>query len=231
MFIIGHRGSAGTHPENTLDALREAIDAGADMVEFDVRLTRDGHVVLAHDYNLIRTHRRNDTIAGNSLAQLRKLSAHTQYPTVTLEQALDLCYGRILVNIELKRRSTVAPALAIVERYIQDETDWEMVLFSSFWPSMLAAMRQRAPRAQLSLLQHVNSFTFVKYHRQLNLTSVGFHRLHINRLAIEIARQLEIFTYAYTVNRPEAAERLAQRGIEGVVTDYPRKLQESQDGA
>jgi glycerophosphoryl diester phosphodiesterase len=57
--------------------------------------------------------------------------------------------------------------------------------------------------------------------RKLQLDAVGFHRLNINKFALDVANRFGLFTYAYTVNRPDAAIRLAQRGIDAVVTDRP----------
>ena len=74
------------------------------------------------------------------------------------------------------------------------------------------------------MLHSVNPFAFVTYQRKLQLAAVGWHRLHVNRLAIEIAQKSDIFSYVYTVNRPQAAKILERRGIDGVVTDYPNKL-------
>ena len=63
MLIIGHRGAAGLAPENTIDAMAAGIAAGADMLELDVRLTRDGVPVVAHDNRLLRTHHQNESIS------------------------------------------------------------------------------------------------------------------------------------------------------------------------
>jgi glycerophosphoryl diester phosphodiesterase len=85
-------------------------------------------------------------------------------------------------------------------------------------------LRKLSPDTNLALLHSVNPFSFVTYQRKLQLAAVGWHRLHVNRLAIEIAQKSDIFSYVYTVNRPKAAAILERRGIDGVVTDYPNKL-------
>ena len=85
-------------------------------------------------------------------------------------------------------------------------------------------LRKLSPDVNLALLHSVNPFSFVTYQRKLQLAAVGWHRLHVNRLAIEIAQKSDIFSYVYTVNRPQAARILERRGIDGIVTDYPDKL-------
>jgi glycerophosphoryl diester phosphodiesterase len=84
-----------------------------------------------------------------------------------------------------------------------------------------------APKANLALLHHNNPFAFVAYHRFLGLSAVGFHRLHLNKLALEIAKRVGIFTYVYTVNRPKGALLLAEQGYDGIVTNYPDRVDQA----
>lgn len=224
MLIIGHRGSAGTKPENSIAGIREAIAAGADMVEFDVRVTKDKVAVLAHDFHLLRTHQKIDYIRRHSLSELQKRTAGSELPTVTLEQALRECHGKIMVNIEIKEVRAVPSVIEIIKQTYVRKTDWKEVLVTSFNPRVLLAMRKRAPHAQLGMLHHLNPLGFMAWQRQLNLTAVGFHRLHVNRFVLEVAKQLDLFTYAYTVNRPDAAKRLKEKGLDAIVTDLPRQM-------
>lgn len=90
--------------------------------------------------------------------------------------------------------------------------------------SELIVVRKLAPKANLSLLHDNNPFAYIAYHRSLDFTAVGFHRLHTNRLAHEIAKKAGIFTYTYTVNRPQAALRMADNGYDGIMTNYPDRL-------
>ena len=221
MLIIGHRGSAGTKPQNTIAGLREAIRVGADMVEFDVRLTRDKVPVLHHDFHLLRTQKKIDLISRNTLSELKKRTAGSEYPIVTLEQALKECFGKILINIEVKEVFAASLTLDVLSKYIKKESDWDNVIISSFKPLVLLRIRKRAPHAKLAMLHWFNPLAYILWHRQLNLTAVGFNRLHVNLFSLEVANQLGLFTYAYTVNRPEAAKKLAEKGVDGIVTDYP----------
>ena len=220
MLIIGHRGSAGTKPENSIAALREAIEAGADMVECDVRLTKDGVPILAHDFHLLRTHHKVDLIALHTLKELRHLTAGSESPVVTLEAALKECVGQIMLNIELKQRRAVEPTL----EHLQKVDAWDEIMISSFFPRILRAVRRQSDQAQLALLHHLNPYTFAAWARPLQLSAVGFHRLYAPHLAIELADQMNLLTYAYTVNRLDAARRLEERGLDGVVTDFPARL-------
>jgi glycerophosphoryl diester phosphodiesterase len=220
MLVISHRGAAGLARENTMEALRAGLDAGADMLEFDVRLTKDGIPILAHDFLALRTHNNRSIISRHTLAQLQE--RFQDQPIITLKQVLDEFFGVILLNIEIKGRGTGGPVAKFVKNnYITSPKTWDNVLFSSFHATELVAIRRVSQRASLGLLHSTNPYIFIAYHRLLRLTAVGFHRLYISDFAIEIAKRAGLFTYVYTVDRPHAALLFSQQNIDGVVTNRP----------
>lgn len=194
------------------------------MVEFDVRLTRDGQPVLQHDFSLLRTHRHPHLIELLTLDELRRRTAGSDHPVVTLEEALGVCYGKILINIELKRKKAVEPTLTALRRIANRHIDWQLVMFSSFYVFALQRLRRQAPEAQLALLHGTNPLRFLAWQHQLRLMGVGFYRLHYTSFALQVAGQLGLFRYAYTVDRPEAMLRLAEKGMDGIVTNVPGRM-------
>lgn len=220
MLIIGHRGAAGLAPENTLEAFRVGVEKDADILELDVRLTADGIPIVIHDPDTLRTHRQHVTISHTTLSELRTKIPDHSIPT--LEEVLDEFFGNILLNIELKGKDSGKAAVALIKRkYIKKPSDWDFIIFSSFKVRELSAVRDVSKKANLALLHFTNPFIFIAYQRKLRFTAVGFHRLYINWLALEIAKQLRLFTYVYTVDRPYGALLLQRRGIDGVVTNRP----------
>ncbi len=220
MILFGHRGAAGLAPENTLASLRKGLEIGVDYLEFDVRVTKDGVPVLAHDFFTMRTHGHLGIVSRSTLAQLR---ARTPRGVVTtLTKVLDEFFGKAPLNIELKsRRAGIVVAQLLQEKYIKKPSDWDNLLFSSFYPSALAAIRRVSPRAKLALPQHVNTSSFVKQHRLLHLTAVGFFYQHIPPRALAKAKEMGLLTYVYTIDSPADAKRMAQKGIDGIITNRP----------
>jgi glycerophosphoryl diester phosphodiesterase len=194
------------------------------MLEFDVRLTKDKIPVLTHDFHTLRTNRDTSIISHHSLVELQERTK--KQPIITLSSVLDEFFGKILLNIEIKGRGTgKAVAELIRDKYVKKSVSrWDNVLFSSFRGTELATVRDISEYANLALLHSENPFIFIAYHRKLRLSAVGFHRLYLNRFALEIARRAGLFVYAYTVNRPYTALRLAEQGIDGVVTDRPDSI-------
>ena len=107
--IVGHRGSSADRPENTLASTRRAIEARATAVEVDVRLSKDGRLVLRHDDALDRTSSGKGLVREKTLAELKELDAGTWFDAKyagekipTLEEVLAVCRGKIDVLLDLK---------------------------------------------------------------------------------------------------------------------------------
>ncbi len=117
--ICAHRGASDTHPENTLAAFREAIMLGAQMIEFDVALSKDGHLVLMHDSTVDRTTDGAGPVAGLTLEELQKLDAgswkHRKFKDEripTLQAALEMMPENIWLNVHLKGGTELAEETA-----------------------------------------------------------------------------------------------------------------------
>jgi glycerophosphoryl diester phosphodiesterase len=110
-LVIAHRGDSAHRPENTLAAFASALEVGADLVEFDVQLTSDGHVVVIHDPTVDRTTNGRGRVSEMTLGEIRALSAG--YPdrfgndfngerVPTLPEALGMLRDRAKVMVEIK---------------------------------------------------------------------------------------------------------------------------------
>ncbi|MEO5949703.1 MAG: glycerophosphodiester phosphodiesterase [Candidatus Saccharimonas sp.] len=223
MLIIGHRGAAGLAPENTMKALKAGYEADADMLEIDVRMTKDGRIVAVHDSRLTRTHHHREAVAGITYDQFKTLTKDNPVPL--LETILDKYFGHILLNIEVKSRDCGEAVLELLKtHYIKKTSEWDNVIISSFKGTELSRIRKLAPKANLALLHNENPFLFIAYQRKLKLTAVGFHRLYLNPLALQIAKKAGLFIYVYTVDRIGALSFLEEQGVDGIVTNYPDKF-------
>ncbi len=223
MLVIGHRGAGGSAPENTLEAFRHGHSVGADMLEFDVQLTRDKIPIVIHDSTLRRTHGKHSFVRLSSHDKIQRVS-EKGHKIATLEEVLDEFFGKTILNLEIKHHGTAKVVLPIVERYIKQPSDWDNILFSSFKVKELYNLRRKHPQVNLALLHYRNPLLFMWHHRKLNLTAVGFHKKYINRLIVQTAKKAKLFSYVYTINQPAAITQLEAIGIDGVVTDRPAEL-------
>lgn len=106
ILVVSHRGDWRKAPENSLEAIQSCIDMGVDMVEVDVRKTKDGHLILMHDTSLDRTTNGKGLIKDHTLAEIRELNLKsgigvtTKYKIPTLKEALKVVKGKILINLD-----------------------------------------------------------------------------------------------------------------------------------
>lgn len=161
--VVAHRGASATHPENTLAAFRAAIEVGAPMVEFDVRLTADGVPVVLHDADVSRTTDGRGLVHELTWEELRRLSAGRpggpREPVPSLREALELLSGRAGADVEIKhlpgeagfepgREAVLEAALAEIEAARFDGP----VVVTSFNPATVRRSRELAPDVPTGLL-------------------------------------------------------------------------------
>ncbi len=223
MLIIARHGVSDTSKYHNLPGLKAAAQSGADIVTFAIRLTRDNHLVLAR-YAHLQNDRRQPHFRKLSLKELRRHTAGSRQPIVTLDEALKAILGTIYIQIEIAERAAVLPLLAQIQPFLRRTSDWEMVLFSSESPRVLSELRKNAPHANLALIHRHNPLSFLAWHPSLQLSAIGLHRLYVNSVVIEAAHKLDLLVYAYTVDRVAAAKKLEVAGVDAIMTDNPEKF-------
>ncbi len=147
-WIIAHRGASDHEPENTLRAFRRAIELGADKVELDVRLSRDGHVVVIHDKDVSRTTNGSGDVTSLPLEELRRFDAGKGERIPTLQEVIDLARGRCGLYIELKGPGTPAATIDVLRA---NRFEAETIL-GSFEKPLIMESRRLAPEIPTSLL-------------------------------------------------------------------------------
>ena len=145
-MVVAHRGASVEQPENTIAAFEAAIDAGADAVEFDVRMTADGHAVVMHDPDVSRTTDGTGLVSEMTLDEIRKLGVPT------LEEALACLSGRAAADIEIKNppdepgyTPDAEPAVEATLAALDALAFSGQVIVSSFNPGPIAHSRALRP--------------------------------------------------------------------------------------
>jgi len=146
--VTGHRGAAGLEPENTLRSIRKAIALGVDRVEIDVRVTRDGRLVVIHDETVDRTTNGHGYVKDFMFDDLRKLDAGKGERIPTLEEVLKLTKGKVTLQIELKAPEATEPTIRLVER----ERAEREVIITSFMHELLRKVHDLNPALRTGAL-------------------------------------------------------------------------------
>lgn len=234
-FVLGHRGASRAAPQNTLAAFRKAADVGADGIELDVHLSRDGVPVVIHNDTVDATTDGHGLVREMTLAQLKALAAGAHFDAPrsdarfvneripTLEEVLAEVGNRLLTNIELKAGQTAAlvPAVVDLVRCMGVET---RVWFSSFKPYALYRARALAPEIPCGLLcGPLSPGTWLLRpftpHEALHpykglITERGVQRAHDRGLRV----------FAWTLDNPDVARKFAAWGVDGIITNEPAEI-------
>lgn len=221
---IGHRGAAGHAPDNSLAGIAAAARLGADAVEIDARLTRDGVPVASHDESVGDASGRERRIGELTLAELRAMS-----DLPTLDEVIAACHeARLRLYLELKEGGAVGP---VAERLRADSLG-DLAIIASFRPDWLADVRSLVPDAATSVL-----FSSPAIEPVALAESCGARYVHPCWERRD-ARPDELLTEAWLARvraaglgiitwheeRPEVIAGLRRRGVDGICSDRPELL-------
>ncbi len=153
-LIGGHRGNPAEHPENTLASFRSAIELGVDMIECDVHLSSDGHLVVIHDHTLDRTTNGSGLVVQHTLAELRALDAGGGEPLPVLSEVCALARGRVGLCVEIKQIPIPYPGLE--ERLVACLGELDMVeqtTVISFHHGAVKRLKELEPRTASGVVE------------------------------------------------------------------------------
>src|SRR5690349_19809955 len=187
MQLIGHRGARGLAPMNTKASIKAALDAGVDWIEFDVRRTKDGVVVLSHDANTARVSLIPRAIARTSYKTLAKAKTYKGQPIATITEAFTTIGAKAKINVEIKSKGCAEIVVDHIERMVKAGANYERFLVSSFKPERLREIHRLNDHIPLGLLHGTKPLSFLKL-RALRLSAVGFWRKRLPIKAIEQAK-------------------------------------------
>ncbi len=230
MKILGHRGAAGTSPENTLLSFARGLELGVDGFEFDVQLSRDGEVVICHDERVDRTSDGSGWVKDFTLPELKKLNFGVQFnkyaPIPTLVELLEMLKGKsLLLNVEIKTGLIAYPG--IVDKVAQLLEEYRVTppsIISSFEHQTIVEVIENYPHLKTGLLYDCGLISPWLYAQNL-----GAHHLHPHFAFVtpELVRESHsrgIGVHTWTVDEPWEMERAAISGVDIVITNYPERF-------
>jgi len=247
-LIIGHRGASAEAPENTLAAFQAAIETGADGVEFDVQLSRDGVPVVIHDATLMRTGLRPERVADLTADELGRVDVGTWFnlkmpklaraefaaeAVPTLAQVLELCRGLSgPIYIELKVNVPDYRSLAVaVCDVIRDSPQLPQMIVKSFKLGAIPIVRERLPEVQTAALFEPTIRDYLRRRRYMIALAreFGAHQISLHYSLVtgklaSLAAEAEMPVTIWTADDPKWLGRCRKFGIAALITNEPRRL-------
>ncbi len=214
--IIGHRGAAGLATENTIASFVAAQAAGVDVLEFDLRLTKDQQIVVNHDKSLLRVFGIDMVISDHSLEELQQACPEL----ATLSEILKAC-GRTKMVIELK----VPIPPASLKECLANTPD-EQYAFASFKPEVLDGLDSEFPDTPRSLLSFFFPCWRAHQAKKMKLQGLGVYYLFLNPFVYWLTGRYNLNLYVYTVNARWAGTIISKLYPRvNVCTNRPDRLQ------
>lgn len=232
-IVFAHRGACAYAPENTCSAFELALQQGASAIEFDVKLSADGQVVVIHDQSVDRTTNGSGKVGSLPLAALRQLDAGSWWAEKyygekipTLDEVFETFGNRVFMNVELTNYaspfdSLVSKVVALVEKHRVEQH----VLFSSFFPHNLmhaARLLPRVPRGQL-ILPGATGWWQRLWGSLIDVQAIHPFVADVSQRSVSRAHARGRRVHVWTVNDADQMRRLKGLGVDGIFSDDPPK--------
>ena len=238
-IAVAHRGSPATAPENTLVGYRHALSASVDMIEVDIRVTSDGHVVLLHDSSVDGSTNGSGVVASLTFDEVRALDAGSHRSpefaderVPTLVEAIRETRGRAMLNLDVKDEAAIRPMVAVLraEDALADVvvtgcTEPWAARVHDLEPSLpvflnMDAGREAAARGGSATLATLG----VRRALSAGLRGLNLHHSHVTQQLVAHAHARGVAVWTWTVDDPTRIRELAQLGVDAITSNDPSTL-------
>ena len=222
-FIIGHRGVAGERFENSLDGFTHALTLDIDAIELDIR-EHNGTLWVFHDHETERLTGQPGLFA--SQIDIGTIKLNNGEPVPSLKQVLDLYWGKMPINIEIKFIVNPGLLLNLLAQYptLQASTGLPWILISSFNHQNILELKQLGCRWPLALLS-----TGIPIHVDHVINDIAPYSWHFNDeyVDFDFIAQLgrkKVRSLVFTVDNVDRARLLRKHGVAGIITNFPAEM-------
>ena len=217
VLIIAHRGASGYEPENTLRSVKKALGLGADMVEVDVHVSRDGYMVGIHDARLERTTNGKGYVKDMTLKELKKLDAGLGEQIPTLEEVIQLVKGKAQLVVEMKVPRTEERVLQeIEENGLENEA-----LITSFYHPVIRRVKELNPNVQAGVIIASRPVKPVQLAIDANANALFPKYTFVDQQMVLVAHKNNLAVYPWTMDTLSEINPLIEMGVDGIVTNKP----------
>ena len=229
-ILFGHRGASLHAPENTLSAFELACKFGADGIELDAKLTKDGQVVVIHDASVDRTCNGNGVVRYMTYKEIRELDAGVKFDAKfrgekipSLDEVFESLGRKVLINVELTNYANPKDELPEkVAELVKKHQLEKHILFSSFHPTTLRRIQgliPLTPSALLTLPGLAGALSRSFIGKRFSPYIIHPHFSDVNEAFLRREKRWGRKINVWTVDNEKELERLIHFGVDGIITD------------
>jgi glycerophosphoryl diester phosphodiesterase len=237
--VIAHRGFSSVAPENTISAVKKALELGVDIIEIDVHLTKDSIPVLFHDNTLNRTSTGKGQISKYTFAELTSFDAGVKYSKKyrgekipSLEEVIKLVNGQCKLLIEIKPNGSKNKGIEkIVADLIKENRAYDWCIVQSFSTKVIKNTRAADPKIEVFKIFAAKLMIFPVYFdsgitmaspRRFKLADgININYKFVTSRLVKKIHKSGKKIFVWTVNDPEEMKQMINLEVDGVITNYP----------
>lgn len=240
-LVVGHRGAMGHAPENTMVSFDEALNLGADMLEFDVRLTKDGVPVIVHDSNLDRTSNRSLNVADLTVADLSKLDAGSWFDLRFSGEKIPTLADLLKWSKTKSTKGKSKPGYFVELKVDGDESRREQLIKAvlkeltaagvlnravlvSFDEPTLVLIRRLSPTTATGFLYSDFLYDALDRAKNLKTNHILPRKDRVTGDLVEEAHGAGLAVVAWTADRLDEFRKLVIWQVDAIATNYPDRL-------
>jgi glycerophosphoryl diester phosphodiesterase len=248
-LVIGHRGASAVAPENTLVSFEKALDDGADGLEFDVRLSKDGVPVVIHDSTLQRTALRGEPVEELTARELGRIDVgswfNRSYPAKTRDEFKGITIPTLLetmatvgrrskvlyVEMKCDRAAEYSKLAAAVVAAVRDSRLENIVVAKCFVHDAILAVKRLAPEIRTAALFErsirrpvISARRILSLAKLCHADEISLHYSLVRRSVVDAALDREFEVVVWTVDSPRWLTRAEEWGIRSIITNDPARM-------
>lgn len=218
MKIIAHRGASNLKPENTLAAIKKAMELNADWIEIDIRITKDRNPVIIHDPVVDRTTNGQGIVKEMNISEIKKLDTGGGEAPPHLEEVLELVNEKIPLILELK----VPDSFPIISKYLKDY-DLEKIMFASFYHKQLLEIKKIESEIKTGAIFFAGPVKSHEIALNCKCEYIFPHKDFVDVSMVNECHENQIKLYPWVVDHSNELKVLGERGVDGIVTNRIEK--------
>lgn len=229
VLSVAHRGASGFAPENTRAAFQKGVALGADLLEFDVHLSKDGELIIIHDDKVDRTTDGQGFVSDFTLEQLKKFDAGGKFhedfigeQLMTLNEVMDQFYGHIGLLIEIKKSFMNVGIEEKVVEVLRQYADLSSVVVQSFDVESMRKIHKLLPELQIAILMKPSVFlpSSKKIQDLASFASyINFNVAYVNERIVSEVHKHGGKVFVWSIQDSKSADKAMQYGVDGMITD------------
>lgn len=220
---IAHRGASGYANENSIEAFQIALKLNSDVIEFDVRSTKDGKLIVMHDPLIDRVTNGKGRISNLTLNELRNYRLSNMEPIPTFFEVLDLLMHKCICKIDIKEPNSVN---TVMKSIIKNGLINSCIITSEIY-SVLEKVRKFSSKIKIELGGYKGKISVEQELRKIKNLGGNIMSPHFSTVTediVKIVNRNGIDVHVWTVNDKKTIQKMKNIGVNGITTDFPDRI-------